>query len=89
MQFTRVINQNSENDDMKLEDMFFNGLFEKAKREEEGWNALATTGLFSNVFSKFEHSSIGYGFYCFRNKSEKNIEMTLTLSQDKGVRFCK
>lgn len=87
VKFTKV--GDSEFKLLKLKDILYSAIFEKAKRETEGWNALSSKGVFRNVSSKFEHSTIGYGYYAFRNKSPKNLEFILTMNKKLNVVYCK
>ena len=84
--FTRIVDKINTN--VSLDDLLYTALFEKSKSENEGWVALSSSGPSSQVFSKFEHSTIGYGFYCFRNKSNKDIEVTLKATVRNNLKFC-
>lgn len=70
-------------------EILYKGLLQKAESDNSGWNPLASKGLFKNVTCKFEHSTIGYGFYAFRNGTPRNLEIVLTLSRKLNISLCK
>ena len=87
VKFTKIVDKNDKK--MKLQDILYSALYHKAKSTTEEWAPLTPAGVFSKLLCKFEHSSIGYGFYCFRNQTIKNIEIRLTMKDPINVRFCK
>ena len=88
VRFIKVIDNPSRG--ISLPDMLKESLLEKALSEgEDEWNKMGSVGTYSRVFSNFEHSNIGYGFYAFRNDSDKDVEITLTMTKGMNVRYCK
>lgn len=88
MDFTKLLDKSSNQTELK--DLLYAAFFFKAKDEDtRTWKRLSDKGIFSKVFSKFEHSNTGYGFYCFSNDSDKTIEVTLTMTKQENVHFCK
>lgn len=85
VEFTKMIDKADSK--IKLKDILYKSIFHKAKSEEDGWKPMAKSGLYSKMYSKFEHSTTGYGFYAFRNKSNKNIQVKLTMTKSVGVRY--
>lgn len=70
--------------------MLKEAILNKALNEgEDEWSKLGVMGTWSDVYSNFEHSNIGYGFYAFRNDSSKKIQVTLKMTKKLNVRFCK
>lgn len=88
VQFTKVL-ENPEAG-VSLENMLKQSLLQKALAEgEDEWKKVGTFGTFSDFYSNFEHSNIGYGFYCFRNESDRDIQVTLILTQELNIKVCK
>lgn len=70
--------------------MMKDALTQKAlSSDQDQWKRVGNSGAFSQFFSNFEHSNIGYGFYCFKNDSEKNIKVTVTLTQEQNIKVRK
>jgi hypothetical protein len=56
---------------------------------QDQWKRVGNSGAFGQFFSNFEHSNIGYGFYCFKNDSDRNIKVIVTLTQEQNIKVCK
>lgn len=70
--------------------MLKNALQHKAETADaKDWKQVSQSGTFSQLHSIFEHSNIGYGFYCFSNQSSKNIKVSVTLTQQESIKVCK
>lgn len=83
--FLKVLDTHS----VSLQGMLKQAILNKALAEgEDEWNKLGMFGTWSYVYSNFEHSNIGYGFYAFRNESSKRIQVSLEMTKRLNVRFC-
>jgi hypothetical protein len=88
VQFEKVLNEPERG--INLDMMFVDSLLEKALSEDQDqWKRIGTSGPFADFYSNFEHSNIGYGFYCFKNNSSKNIKVTLILTTESNISICK
>ena len=86
--FTKLLQNKEKGIDLLA--MLRESLLQKAlSEEEEEWTKIGTFGCFSNFYSHFEHSNIGYGFYAFRNESNKNISVTITLTKSLNIKISK
>ena len=78
--FTKVLDNPQEG--VSLGPMLVNTILNKALSEgADEWKQVGKSGIFSQFYSNFEHSNIGYGFYAFRNESNRNIQVTITLTK--------
>jgi len=87
IKFEKVID--TEATPKKQGQIFLESIIDKANDDVDDWNRMADNGLFSKIFSQFEHSNIGFGFYAFRNESDRNIVVTLTMKNCENVAWCK
>lgn len=82
--FTRVF----DTPDLPLLRIISFALVNKALLESgQEWKPLGKVFTWSKVFSNFEHSNIGYGFYAFRNGSEKTLRISLEMTKRRNVKF--
>ena len=85
--FTKVIDK--QKNKSRLVDVLYSALYDKARREDKGWKPLSQKKPWNKFYLKFVHSSIGYGFYCFRNKTKYKAKVTLTAKTHVNIQFCK
>lgn len=86
--FTKVLSNPEEG--INLLNMLKESLMQKALSEEnDQWKQINPSGLFSQFYSHFEHSNTGYGFYAFRNETNRNIKVTFTLTKELNIKISK
>lgn len=87
--FTKILDKSET--DSRLKEILKGAFKHKAELSSKDsiWKPLAKKGPFSKVLAKFDHGNTGYGFYCFKNDSDKTIEIQLSMTKQLNVQFCK